>query len=109
MYNSFEERALITTLSSNTHVPGVVVGVGSQIPDAVDPARARSKFGLHNPFIIYVGRIDANKGCARPVPEIHRIHGPIEPPSRPRTDSERRYSPSPSIPGSSISDSSRSG
>ena len=41
MYNSFEERALITTLSSNTHVPGVVVGVGSQIPDAVDPARAR--------------------------------------------------------------------
>jgi glycosyltransferase involved in cell wall biosynthesis len=64
MYNSFEERALITTLSSNTHVPGVVVGVGSQIPDAVDPARARSKFGLHNPFIIYVGRIDANKGCA---------------------------------------------
>ena len=64
MYNSFEERALITTLSSNTHVPGVVVGIGSQIPDAVDPARARSNFGLHNPFIIYVGRIDANKGCA---------------------------------------------
>jgi glycosyltransferase involved in cell wall biosynthesis len=63
MYNSFEERALITTLSSNGHVPGVVVGIGSQIPDAVDPDRARQKFGLHNPFIIYVGRIDANKGC----------------------------------------------
>jgi glycosyltransferase involved in cell wall biosynthesis len=44
-------------------VPGVVVGTGSQIPDAVDPERARQKFGLHNPFIIYVGRIDANKGC----------------------------------------------
>jgi glycosyltransferase involved in cell wall biosynthesis len=63
MYNSFEEQALITTLSSNGHVPGVVVGIGSQIPDAVDPERARQKFGLHNPFIIYVGRIDANKGC----------------------------------------------
>jgi glycosyltransferase involved in cell wall biosynthesis len=63
MYNSFEERALITALSSNTHVPGVVVGVGSQISDAANPARARSKFALHNPFIIYVGRIDANKGC----------------------------------------------
>jgi glycosyltransferase involved in cell wall biosynthesis len=63
MYNSLEERALITTLSSNGHVPGVVVGVGSQIPAAVDPNRARQKFGLHNPFIIYVGRIDANKGC----------------------------------------------
>jgi glycosyltransferase involved in cell wall biosynthesis len=63
MYNTFEERALITALSSNTHVPGVVVGIGSQIPDAVDPERAKHKFGLHNPFIIYVGRIDENKGC----------------------------------------------
>jgi glycosyltransferase involved in cell wall biosynthesis len=64
MYNSVEERALINALSGNTQVPGVVVGVGSQIPDAVDPERARRRFGLHNPFIIYVGRIDANKGCA---------------------------------------------
>jgi glycosyltransferase involved in cell wall biosynthesis len=63
MYNSFEERAMINAVSSNGHVPGVVVGVGSEIPDAVNPARARHKFGLHNPFIIYVGRIDANKGC----------------------------------------------
>jgi glycosyltransferase involved in cell wall biosynthesis len=63
MYNSPEERAMITTLSSNAHVPGVVVGIGSQIPDAVDAERARRKFGLDHPFIIYVGRIDANKGC----------------------------------------------
>jgi glycosyltransferase involved in cell wall biosynthesis len=64
MYNSFEERAMINALSSNTHVPGVVVGVGSDIPAAVDPERARRTFGLQAPFIIYVGRIDANKGCA---------------------------------------------
>jgi glycosyltransferase involved in cell wall biosynthesis len=63
MYNSHEEQAFIGALSSNAHVPGVVVGVGSQIPASVDPARARQKFGLNNPFIIYVGRIDANKGC----------------------------------------------
>jgi glycosyltransferase involved in cell wall biosynthesis len=63
MYNSFEEQALITTLSSNAHVPGVVVGIGSQIPERVDPDRARRMFNLHNPFVIYVGRIDANKGC----------------------------------------------
>jgi glycosyltransferase involved in cell wall biosynthesis len=64
MYNSFEERAMITALSSNAHVPGVVVGVGSQIPEEVDPERARRTFGLQNPYIIYIGRIDANKGCA---------------------------------------------
>jgi glycosyltransferase involved in cell wall biosynthesis len=64
MYNSFEERAMINAVAGNQRVPGVVVGVGSAIPAAVDAARARQKFGLLRPFIIYVGRIDANKGCA---------------------------------------------
>ena len=63
MYNSPEERALITGLSANEHVPGVVVGVGSEIPEQVDGDRARQKFSLRNPYLIYVGRIDVNKGC----------------------------------------------
>jgi glycosyltransferase involved in cell wall biosynthesis len=64
MYNSFEEQTLVQALSSNTHVPGVVVGIGSEIPAATDPDRVRAALGLANPFIVYVGRIDANKGCA---------------------------------------------
>jgi glycosyltransferase involved in cell wall biosynthesis len=64
MYNSFEEQALVHALSSNAHVPGVVVGIGSEIPAATDPERVRAAYGLTNPFIVYVGRIDANKGCA---------------------------------------------
>jgi glycosyltransferase involved in cell wall biosynthesis len=64
MYNSPEEQAVIQALSGNQHVPGVVVGVGSRIPADVDGERIRQKYGLRNPFMIYVGRIDANKGCA---------------------------------------------
>jgi len=64
MYNSHEEQSLIHAVSSNQQVPGVIVGVGSEIPTAVDPARARQKFSLFHPYVIYVGRIDANKGCA---------------------------------------------
>jgi glycosyltransferase involved in cell wall biosynthesis len=64
MYNSLEERAAIQAVSHNESVPGVVVGVGSAIPAAVDPVRARGKFGLSGPFLVYVGRIDENKGCA---------------------------------------------
>lgn len=64
VYNSFEERALINAVSRNHDVPGVVVGVGSNIPATVAPGRARQKFALHNRFVVYVGRIDANKGCA---------------------------------------------
>jgi glycosyltransferase involved in cell wall biosynthesis len=63
MYNSPEERALINGLSANEHVPGVVVGVGSEVPEHVDGDRVRQKFSLRNPYLIYVGRIDANKGC----------------------------------------------
>jgi glycosyltransferase involved in cell wall biosynthesis len=64
MYNSFEERALIQAVSGNTDVPGVVVGVGSEIPDQTSPARFRGKFDFRDRFAIYVGRIDENKGCA---------------------------------------------
>lgn len=64
MYNSFEERALIQSVASNQDVPDVVVGVGLAIPDRVDAARFRSKFGISSPFVVYIGRIDENKGCA---------------------------------------------
>lgn len=64
MYNSFEERALIQGVSGNSDVPGVVVGVGSEIPDQTSAARFRHKFDFRDRFAIYIGRIDENKGCA---------------------------------------------
>jgi glycosyltransferase involved in cell wall biosynthesis len=64
MYNSPEEQLLIRAAASNDHVPGVVVGIGSEVPAAVEPARARAKFDLAGRYVVYVGRIDANKGCA---------------------------------------------
>jgi len=63
MYNSFEERALIQGISGRKG-PGVVVGVGSEIPDRTQPWRFRKKFNVKRPFAIYIGRIDENKGCA---------------------------------------------
>lgn len=63
MYNSHEEQAMIQAASDNRAVPGVVVGVGSEVPNATDAARFRRKFKLDRPFAIYVGRIDENKGC----------------------------------------------
>jgi glycosyltransferase involved in cell wall biosynthesis len=63
MYNSPEERAMIQTVARNDDVPGVVVGVGSDVPSNPQPARFRSKYNLRGPFAIYIGRIDENKGC----------------------------------------------
>jgi glycosyltransferase involved in cell wall biosynthesis len=64
MYNSHEERALIQAASGNEHVPGVVVGVGSDVPEHPDARRFRRKFGIERSFAIYIGRIDENKGCS---------------------------------------------
>lgn len=63
MYNSPEERAMIQAAAANADVPGVVVGVGSDVPQSTDPDRFRRKFRMPRPFAIYVGRIDHNKGC----------------------------------------------
>ena len=48
MYSSSEEQALIQAVASNAHVPGVVVGIGSDIPEAVDAARAKRSSVLPN-------------------------------------------------------------
>jgi glycosyltransferase involved in cell wall biosynthesis len=63
MYNSYEERALIHGVSNNQSVPGVVVGVGSEIPERSNAGRFRQKYDIRDRFAIYVGRIDENKGC----------------------------------------------
>jgi hypothetical protein len=63
MYNSPEEKRLIQAVSNNYDVPGVVVGIGSEIPSQPQPERFRQKYGITDRFALYVGRIDQNKGC----------------------------------------------
>jgi glycosyltransferase involved in cell wall biosynthesis len=63
VYNSVEERALIESVSGNQEVPGDVVGVGSALPGSLDPQGFRRRAGMSGPYVIYVGRIDENKGC----------------------------------------------
>jgi glycosyltransferase involved in cell wall biosynthesis len=63
MYNSPEEQSMIQTATGNHDVPGVVVGVGSDVPQNPQPARFRQKHNIRGPFAVYVGRIDQNKGC----------------------------------------------
>ncbi len=63
MYNSHEERAMIEAVAGNASVPGVVVGVGSEIPASASAERFRRTYDIRGPFVLYVGRIDENKGC----------------------------------------------
>jgi len=63
MYNSPEEKRMIQAVSNNHDVPGVVVGIGSEIPRRPQGERFRQKYGIAERFALYVGRIDQNKGC----------------------------------------------
>ena len=62
MFNSLEERALLQGIAGQD-LPGVVVGVGSEIPDRTQPWRFKKKANIRRPYAIYIGRIDENKGC----------------------------------------------
>jgi len=63
VWNSVEEKTMIEAVAANSDVPGDVVGVGSALPVSLDGPGFRSAHGLEGPFVLYVGRIDENKGC----------------------------------------------
>ena len=62
VFNSVEERAMLETALGRL-LPGEIVGVGSALPASMDGDAFRHRFGSDGPFLLYVGRIDLNKGC----------------------------------------------
>jgi len=64
VYNSYEERAMIHGIAGNEDIPGDVVGVGTVVPQAFRTEAFLKKHDIKDDYIIYIGRIDENKGCA---------------------------------------------
>jgi glycosyltransferase involved in cell wall biosynthesis len=63
VYLTPEERTLVEDASGNRSVPSVVIGSGLNLPETDPALDFRAKHGLERPFLLYVGRIDKNKGC----------------------------------------------
>ena len=63
IYNSVEERRMINAVSGNENVLGDVVGVGSEVSASPSAEAFRKTYGVDSPYIIYIGRVDENKGC----------------------------------------------
>ncbi len=68
IYNSQEEKEMINRVSGNEDIPGDIVGVGSEIPDNFDTNSFKKKYNINSKYILYIGRLDENKG----VPELIR-------------------------------------
>ncbi len=62
-FNTEEERQLIHKKYHNENIPSLLGGAGVDVPDSVDGARFRKKYGLRD-YIIYVGRLDEGKNCS---------------------------------------------
>ena len=61
-FNSGEERQMLESALGRA-LPGDIVGVGSALPAKMDAPAFREKYRIDGPFLLYVGRIDLNKGC----------------------------------------------
>ncbi|MGQ9618810.1 MAG: glycosyltransferase family 4 protein [Candidatus Aminicenantia bacterium] len=61
-YISLEEAELVQKIMKNYQIPYEIIGVGVEVLNG-DGKRFRVKFNIDGKFILYVGRIDENKGC----------------------------------------------
>jgi glycosyltransferase involved in cell wall biosynthesis len=61
IYNTEPERSHVNRVTGNQAVPGVVAGIGINVPKNINGDRFREKYGLEGDFILYVGRVDKSK------------------------------------------------
>ncbi|MCC7042369.1 MAG: glycosyltransferase family 4 protein [Acidobacteria bacterium] len=66
-----EERQLVTTRAGRLDVPSTVIGTGLDVAGTA-PASVLEPLGIDGPFVVYLGRVDRNKGCDRLVDHFIR-------------------------------------
>ncbi len=64
-FNSPEEKELLLRMTGAPDLPGEVVGVGIEDAPVVAPEEIRKRLDLLGDYIVYVGRIEREKGCSR--------------------------------------------
>lgn len=57
------EEQLVRQKFNNYHVPSKILGTGIEIKGNPDFSMVQEKFSIDAPFLVYVGRLDASKGC----------------------------------------------
>ncbi len=63
VYLTEEEKKFVQGHFHNESINSRVIGVGVEPPESVDEDRFRKKYHIDGDYIIYAGRVDADKGC----------------------------------------------
>lgn len=74
-FNSPEERELLAEVSGRGDLPGEVVGVGIDDARTVPPDEIRRRLDVLGDYVVYVGRIERQKGCDRLFDDFIRFVG----------------------------------
>ncbi len=62
-FNSAAEEHFLRERFPNLPLRGSIAGFGLGAQADADPQRFRATFGLRQPFLLYLGRVDPDKGC----------------------------------------------
>ena len=74
LYLTPEERALVQSVSDNASIPSAVIGVGVEPPTDWERIDVRTRYDLPSDFLLYVGRVDANKGVDGLIAHFRRAY-----------------------------------
>ncbi len=58
-----EEQAFVESRFHTEHLPSAVIGAGVDAVADAQPDRFRRQAGVAGPYLLYVGRVDVEKGC----------------------------------------------
>jgi glycosyltransferase involved in cell wall biosynthesis len=58
-----EEASLVSTRAGRTLSPSAVIGIGLDPDTPADPAPVLARHGIPPDYVLYLGRVDRNKGC----------------------------------------------
>ncbi len=63
IFQTHEELAFLRKRFPHLPLTGPVAGIGIEAPMELSPEKFRGAYGLHEPFLLYAGRVEAAKGC----------------------------------------------
>jgi glycosyltransferase involved in cell wall biosynthesis len=79
VFNTDAEREFLLKRFPDRPFKGPVGAYAVDVPEQFSASHFRHAYGIKNPYVIYIGRIDPSKGCDRLFQYFRRYHDEVDP------------------------------